>query len=59
MRNKPKRDCPPRHPFGDPAFSFRRSIPPETMRERMAEAVEHARAHKPYVLRMWEKKHVK
>lgn len=33
---------------------FHISIPIETLRLRMADAVEHARARKPYPLRIWE-----
>lgn len=34
---------------------YRLTLPWEKLRERMVEAVESARAHKPYPLRVWEK----
>lgn len=47
---------PPRPTKGDSEAKdqFHISLPIERLRERMAAAVEHARARKPYPLRAWE-----
>lgn len=51
-----KIDAPPRHVCpGEPVSIYRRPFSFDRIRERMQTAVEHARTHKPYPLRIWEK----